>query len=103
MSSNAAATSSPFTICPCLQGLANYAIWVRHICALLIKDTLPDANASVWELANGTAPTICEVTNPNTADPPTACHLATIPDPVQDAAQEHVAESGIRNHQVLSP
>ncbi|KAF9440112.1 hypothetical protein P691DRAFT_768251 [Macrolepiota fuliginosa MF-IS2] len=95
MLSNAAATSSPFAIYPHLQGLANYAIWVRHIHALLIKDTLPDANTSAWELANGTTPTIQEMTNPNASNPLTACHLATILDAVQYTACEHVAESGI--------
>ncbi|KAF9439382.1 hypothetical protein P691DRAFT_838348, partial [Macrolepiota fuliginosa MF-IS2] len=85
----------PFATCPHLQGSANYAIWVRHICALLIKDTLPDANALVWELANGTTPNIREIPNPNAADPPTTCRPATIADPTQDAARQCVAESGI--------
>ncbi|KAF9440319.1 hypothetical protein P691DRAFT_822334 [Macrolepiota fuliginosa MF-IS2] len=96
MSSNTTTTSTLFAVCPCLQGLENYAIWVRHICALLIKDTLPDANTSAWELANGTALLIWDVVNPNTANPPTVCCPATIPDPAQNAACEHVAESGIR-------
>ncbi|KAF9440009.1 hypothetical protein P691DRAFT_783753, partial [Macrolepiota fuliginosa MF-IS2] len=76
-------------------GSENYAIWVRHICALLIKDTLPDTNATAWELANGTTPNIWEIPNPNAADPPTTCHPAIIQDPVQYAAHECVAESGI--------
>ncbi|KAF9439429.1 hypothetical protein P691DRAFT_837491, partial [Macrolepiota fuliginosa MF-IS2] len=93
--SSAAATSTPFALCPRLQGQANYAIWVRHICALLIKDTAPDANTSAWELANGTAPAIKEIPNPNATNPPTTCRPTMLTDPVQYAARQRVAGSGI--------
>ncbi|KAF9439603.1 hypothetical protein P691DRAFT_769327 [Macrolepiota fuliginosa MF-IS2] len=65
---SAATTSAPFSLCPHLQGSKNYPIWVRHIHTLLIKDTLPEANANVFELATGNQPVIALVTNPNTID-----------------------------------